>query len=973
MMISGRLVKPPDWQRALEIFEEVSELQLGEREAAVERICNGDTTLHRSVRSLLEAHDRENGFLEHAISSYAGRMADAATPGRVGPYRILSKIARGGMSEVFLAERDDSQYQSKVAIKLVHSGSVSHLDLKRRFLTERQILASLRHPNIAYLQDGGVTDDGAPYLVMEYVEGLRFDEYCRKHNLTVRQRIELFRQACAAVQFAHSNLIVHRDIKPSNILVGADGVPKLLDFGIAKLLQPGTMMHTVAMTQPEQRLMTLEYASPEQFRGENVTTAADIYSLGIVLYELLSGAHPFEAQRSDFLSLQHAVTAVEPPPPSTTARNANPVLAAQLDRDLDDAVLKAIRKEPAARYASVERFSEDLGRYLNGYPLEASQGKRRYRIRKFLGRHRLGAAAAAAFILLLAAFSISSAILAARVTRERNEARQERFREQKVSAFLDSMFQGADPQRNSGALPSARDLLDQGAARVSKELAGEPQVSASLLETIGQSYKHLGFYDKAVAIFREEAQAVERAYGPQSEEMGRILRQLGDTERQLGKMTDAETHLRRSLALLEKLPPSRDVQLAHALNNLALLVETRGDLASAETYLRRAVAISAKYPAEAAEWLTMRSNLSVALMNQGKDGEAEPMVREILARRRKLLGESHPQVATSMRQLGTALNNQGRTREAEDWYRQALAKQRALLRPDHPDAVVTVVLLAGALRDEGRLTESESMLREALASDIRNGGEHSAAALHNSSLAYVVFLEGRNGEAAQLLRHAVDILRADGAGGGIREARFLTQLATVNTALGDFTAANSALQQAMQFCARNSKTSAPELAAAQFQLGELQQRQGKPSEADAVYQKALELDRNNNSLNRFSMAGHLLGYASFLGKRDASQAERLAAEARDIESKTLGPDAWQLDLAGSVTAMVYASEGRFAEAEGLGERSYSNLRRKLGPNARPSLAAAARLAALYRAIGKPVPPELANAAARGRNALCCLY
>ncbi len=963
----------PNWQRVIEIFEEASELPPDRREAWLDTACDGDRTLYSDVQSLLQAHEHEGGFLEQEIATYATQVADSATPTRIGSYHVLSEIARGGMGAVYLAERDDRQYESKVTIKLVHSGSASHADLKRRVLTERQILASLRHPYIAQMLDGGITDDGIPYLVMEYVEGLRIDEYCRRNATPLRQRIELFRMVCSAVQSAHRNLVVHRDLKPSNILVDADGAPKLLDFGIAKLLRPADMPHTVAMTQPAQRLMTLEYASPEQFRGEEVTTATDVYALGIVLYELLAECHPFERQRSDFLALQHAVCETEPAPPSSAA-SPDRTITGELGSDLDNIVLKAIRKEPAERYDSVEKLSDDLDRYLSGYPVAASQGTRRYRMGKFVRRHRLGVLAAAAFMALLMAFSIGAALLAARVTRERNLAQEQRVRAEKVSAFLNSLFRSSDPFNNRGATLSAKDLLDEGAARISKELRAEPQVRADLLETIGQAYKHLGLFDKSEEIFRQKVEAVDQAYGPNSEEKGRILRQLGDSERQRGKLTAAEDHLRQSLAILERLPPDKDLQLSHALNNMGLLLQAKGDLAGAEIDMRRAVEISRKYPSEIAETLTMSSNLALLLRDRGKDEEAESLFRDTLAQRRRVLGESHPQVTTSMRQLATAMVDRGHGREAAALYREVLARYAKVLPPDHPEIVVTTALLAGTMRDEGDFAQAEKLYRDALASDARTIGEHGNTAAHCAALAFVLFLEGNSRDAEQLLQRGLQIVHADGNSGAIREARLLTQLSVVENATGRFDAATRSLAQALRIGEKYPNSSQPETAAALFQLAEAQKHMGRTTDADASYRKAIEIDRARGPAVQFALTGHLLGYAGFLAMNDGlAAAETMAREAVHIRTHVLARDSWQTYSANSVLAVVLAGQHRYDEAEPLAAVAYAELSRRLGAGARPVKAAEARLWAIRQAHGKPRRGGLLVANKDLRAVACCVY
>lgn len=413
----GTVISPIKWERIQQIFEEASQLPPSRRRAWVSEVCAGDRMLNIQVDSLLLSLEENGDGLETQIASYM--TVAAAPPERIGPYRIVSQIGQGGMGAVYLAERADEQYRREVAIKIIHSFAALHSKLLRRFRVERQILAGLQHPNIAQMLDGGVSQDGIPYLVMEYVKGVKIDEYCNRRMLSLTQRIELFRGVCAAVQHAHRNLVVHRDIKPSNILVTEDGTPKLLDFGIAKLLQPENLpegMSATALTMPADRPRTPEYASPEQVNGGAITTATDVYGLGIVLYELLAGSHPFADFLSDIRALERAICENEARRPSAIGRP----FPKQLKGDLDSIVLKAIRKEPEQRYASVEQLSEDLGHYLEGFPVAARRGTRRYQSGKFIRRHRFGVAAAAAFVIVLLTFGTSMSLLSLRLARELN-------------------------------------------------------------------------------------------------------------------------------------------------------------------------------------------------------------------------------------------------------------------------------------------------------------------------------------------------------------------------------------------------------------------------------------------------------------------------------------------------------------------------------------------------------------------------
>lgn len=448
------------WQQMKSVFHTAIELTPEDREAFLAQACNGNGELRLQVDRLLKSHHdageflREPAMVEAGAISREGRLRatdkEEYLGRRIGPYEIIRELGHGGMGTVFLAVRADDQYRKQVAIKLVNRGMDTDLIL-RRFMMERQILANLEHPNIAQLLDGGSTTDGLPYFLMEYIDGLPLTNYCDAQRFTTTKRLELFRQVCGALQYAHQNLVVHRDIKPSNILVTAEGVPKLLDFGIAKLLSPGWDAETGEATASMVRLMTPEYASPEQFRGTSITTSSDVYSLGVVLYELLSGCHPFRIagrqngpvqlnSLEDPLKPSAAITRLEqvrptadPPASMITPQSIGEVrdgtvdkLRRRLSGDLDNIVLKALRKEPARRYASVQEFSEDIRRHLEGLPVAATPDTLGYRARKFVRRNKAGALAAAAIILtLLTATGITT--WQARVARRERDNAERRF------------------------------------------------------------------------------------------------------------------------------------------------------------------------------------------------------------------------------------------------------------------------------------------------------------------------------------------------------------------------------------------------------------------------------------------------------------------------------------------------------------------------------------------------------------------
>src|SRR5215470_11210703 len=466
-------MNPERWRRIEELFRTVVDRPTAERDIYLTRICNGDEELRREVLSLL-ARDTSEDFIRDPIASAAlavtAESPDDLTGRRIGPYRMIRLVGRGGMGAVYEAIRDDEQFQQQVALKIIRRGMDTDF-VRDRFLRERQILASLDHPYIARLFDGGATPDGLPYFVMEFVAGEPITTYCHRHELSVNEKLKLFLKVCSAVQHAHQKLVVHRDLKPSNILItedGASGLPKLLDFGIAKLLSPD-LSQAQTRTETALRLMTPEYASPEQARGQAVATTTDVYSLGVVLYELLTERRPFEFRTYSSTEIERAFcdTEIEEPSKVVGRRTDAPTrLARQLAGDLDNILLMAMRNEPERRYQSVEQFSEDIRRYLAGLPVVARKDTLGYRAGKFVRRHK----GVVAILALLAILAVAMTVQAARIARERDRANQEEATAEAVTQSLVSMFEVADSGKAMGNVITARELLEQGTEKVVREL-----------------------------------------------------------------------------------------------------------------------------------------------------------------------------------------------------------------------------------------------------------------------------------------------------------------------------------------------------------------------------------------------------------------------------------------------------------------------------------------------------------------------
>ena len=691
-------MSPERWQRIEELFDTVAEYPQGERAAYLTRLCGGDEALRREVLELLahDTHDTMDDFLAEQIGDaavsftaessdeLAGDLAGELTGARIGPYRLTQLIGRGGMGAVYAAVRDDAQFAQKVAIKLIKRGMDSDF-VRERFLRERRILAALDHPHIARLFDGGTTPDGQPYFVMEFVDGVPITDYCRQQQLSLKQTLLLFRDVCAAVQHAHQKLVVHRDLKPSNILVTAEGTPKLLDFGIAKLLSPDPN-EADTRTETSVRLMTPDYAAPEQVRGETITTATDVYALGVVLYELLTEQRPYQFDTYSPLEIERVICHEEPRLPSArkterqrdretaSTNTVSPsfrlsVSPSQLRGDLDNIVLMALRKEPERRYQSVEQFSEDIRRHLEGLPVAARKDTFTYRAGKFARRHKAGVTV----LVLLALFAVGMTWQAARVARERDRA-QRRFAQ--VRALANTfLFDFHDQIQNLPGSTAAREMVVKTALEYLDSLAQEAGGDAAMQLELAQAYLRVG-----------DVQGDLRAAN-------------------LGQIKASTASYRKGLALAEPLAAGNpdNTALFKTLTdlhiNLGAQQSINGDAAGSLAELRQALgaaeSIYARNPHKL-EHLIMLDRSYEAL------GDAQLKTREVAAaldnfRRSLQLAErrvvefpndsAQNGLALMLSRLGDALAEQGDVSAAVESYRRALPIRETLTHQQPDNAV----------------------------------------------------------------------------------------------------------------------------------------------------------------------------------------------------------------------------------------------------------------------------------------------
>ena len=723
-------------QRALVLFEEIVDLPVDERSARLAALATGEPLLHADVAALLAADAVSGGLLERSPAGVFEGGDDAGdddTPDplldqRVGPWRISGIVGRGGMGAVYRGERVEGAFQQQAAIKLIRLG-MDRAEVRRRFLRERQILARLQHPNIATLLDGGVADNGAPYFAMELVDGVPIDRWCDAQRLDLRARIRLFVQVCSAVQHAHQNLAVHRDLKPNNILVTIDGQAKLLDFGIAKLLVDDT-----GQTQTRDHLLTPEYAAPEQLHGEAVSTVTDLYALGVVLYGLLAGAHPYALTSRTPLPRQLALMEREPEAITHAAARIDPIhaqtrrlnpraLAAALRGDLAAIVHRCLQAEPARRYPSVEALASDLKAWLDGRPVGARLGHRGYRLRKFASRHRWGVAAGAAALLAIGGAS-GVALVQAREARLQATLAQASAQRAEASAahaldtrnFAVSLLASANPiQSAKGAQTSAVELLQAAATRVDTELVDAPVSQAELRATIGAGLYQMGDREGGRALL-DRGLAQMDALGVHGLPRVDALQARAVAERETGDDDGAERDIRMALAELPRLAGDQRLRGIKLRTSLATIASQRGNLREAlalnQANLRdRTALLGDGHEETAVDWNNLAS--THLRLDQFRQAEAAfQRADDILARRK---GPDFARRAWTQNGVASARSLQGdRIALTNDAFNEAERVMRKSLPPGHPIGVTLLGNRAGLLLRMGDMAKAEAAYVDAL-------------------------------------------------------------------------------------------------------------------------------------------------------------------------------------------------------------------------------------------------------------------
>ena len=924
-------MSPERWQRLKSVFQEAATRDPRDRAALLEKACDGDPDLLAEVESLLASDQEMATAFEAPVARFLGEILPSprVEGRRFGAYRAVREIGRGGMAVVYAAVRDDDQYRKEVAIKLIKRGMDTDV-IVARFRRERQILANLEHSNIARLLDGGLSDDGLPYLVMEYIEGIPIDVYCDRRQLPTAERLQIFRTVCGAVHSAHQKLVVHRDLKPSNILVTEAGEPKLLDFGIAKLLEPDEATPSLLATMDGKAPMTPEYASPEQVRGQPVTTVSDVYALGVLLYQLLTGGRPYRLRYLSPREIERVICEQEPEKPSTavgregTSLNLpaslqepteipNPSLVGsskklrrELAGDLDNIVLMALHKAPERRYGSVEQLSEDIRRHLEGLPVVARQDTFAYRTSKFVKRHRWGVTATLLIFLSLVA-GMAATIWQARV------ARDERVTAERVSDALAGLFEIPLPSEAGERTITAEELLDRGAPRILNGLEDSPEIRAKLMDTVGFAYLEIGRYEKAAPYLEEALEIRRRVLASDDPAVALSMNHVGVLRRVQARYKESEELLRDSLKLRRERLGEDHEQVAESQSDLAVVLNRQGRTAEAEPLLRQALALRLRLHGEDhLEVAYVLNNLGLVLMAEAQYEEAERLHRKVVAIDRRLFDTDHPDLAIHLNNLAEVLRARGGCEEAIGLYRESLEMKTRLLGEKHSTLANPQNNLAGCLKDLGRYEEAQALYQQSLL--LRRealGDDHPAVADSLSNLATNYFLQGDLEEAEASL-HAALALNRQLYGEHLRVAQNLTNLANVVARGGDLT------------------------------------------RAEELFREALNMKRKIFGSEHREVADALLGLGYFLLNSDQSrEAERYFRESLALWQRWPSEEQVKIATARSLLGSCLTALRRFDEAEPLLEESASVLAKRHGERHPTTLRALRRVISLYESWDRP--------------------
>jgi serine/threonine-protein kinase len=1001
------------WQKIGIIFEEALKLTEPERTEFLLNACGGDSELLAEVRSLIEADTNIPPVLKGQASDALQMQPRKNYEGTIiGNYKIIKQIAEGGMGSVFLAERADGQFEQKVALKIIKPGMNSN-EIIKRFHAERQILARLQHPNIARLLDGGLTEDNLPYFTMEYVEGEMIDVYCDKNNLSVDERLKLFSDVCGAIQYAHQNLVIHRDLKPSNIIIKKDGTVKLLDFGIAKVFTEDDSFEQTALTKTGLYVMTPEYASPEQIKGERVTTSTDIYSLGLILYQLLSGQKAYKVKNYSPLELGKIICYTEPQKPSTAIKllrtsdkqkmeeislargTQTDRLLKKLSDDLDNICLTALRKEPHRRYATVGQFEQDITNFLEGKPISARPNTINYRTVKFISRHKIGVTTAAVIFLLVTSLITFYTI---QLKQERDKATLEARKANQVASFLKNIFKVSDPYHARGETITARELLEKGAQKINRDLADQPDVKATMLDLIGEVYKNLGLYNKAEPLLKE-ALAIRNKIGANGIDKVKSLNSLGELYELMGKYDEATPFIKQALYFHHNIPQPDYNDYAVTLSNLAWNNYATGFYDKADSIYMVAINVLKKHFGLTNDFVfTMMNNLALDYHEEGKYDKADSLFNETLKLQKNFYGNKpHPELSTTTYNYAELLRDRGKYDEAEKMFKSSLSMDIKLNGPEHPDVAYSTQGLASVYRIKGKFDKAKklftnvlNMRRKFLGNnhpDVAyaiynvglvyfdeekydssktffeksfvmhkklNGPTHPSVAICLGMLSFINYKDRNYKTAEKQIRQSMKIEEKAIGKVNLTYASDLITLSFIKTALNDLDSVTFFNHEALKTASEAMGTSKnPFMAECLNSVAKLAELRKDYKMADSLYVLSLNMHKQIMGNNIIGTINTSLDYTNLLIKVDSLQkASEIISKNLKILQKYFNEDSWVIARGSKLLGEIFLKRKDYSNAEPLLINSYLAFKEDFGLHDFHTKEVAAKLITLYSKMDK---------------------
>jgi serine/threonine-protein kinase len=834
------------WEKVQSLFHAAADLPKAEQENFLEHQCGKNSELCTDVMALLREDADGGSMLDGELAQVADQILNGSESRAIpfkefGPYRIKRVLGEGGMGVVYLAERED--LGNEVAIKVLRDAWVSPAR-RERFASEQRTLAQLNHPLIARLYDANTSADGTPFFVMEYVEGIPLTVYCTEHNCSIADRLHVFRAVCEAVQYAHQRAVIHRDLKPSNVLVRNDGTVRLLDFGIAKQME--TLGEAADQTVTALRMMTPAYAAPEQIRGEPTGIQTDVYSLGVILYQLLTARLPFDFSNRTPAQAEKVLTETQPEPPSIASERSAAASGGQRTdeasasawADLDVLCLTAMHKDPTRRYPSVEALIRDVDHYLKGEPLDARADNWRYAAGKFASRNRSAVTVAAAVLAMVVALVV---FYTWRLTKARNAALAESARTKRIQKFMLNLFQGGDEAAGPADNLRVVTLLDRG-VQEAKSLDNEPAVQAELYRTLGGIYEKLGKFDQAESLFVTALNQRQAIFGPDSKESAESTVDLATLRDYEARLPEAEQLATDGLALTKRHSPASDPAVAKALTVLGKVQEDRGSYDTAIKTLEEAVKMQSVKGEVSPEEATSLYELANAHFYAGHYDTSQQLNERVLVLDKKIYGDGHPRVADILVNLGAIQYDTGHYAEAEKYDRQALAIVQGWYGKDNPETADDLTILARALIRQKRYDEATDLLRQSLSIKERvYGTMHPSVASSLNELGSTALQQGNYDAAEQYFTRMADIYRAVYGGHHYLMATALSNLASVYMKRNQWARAEKIYRQVVPLYTETQSANHINTGIARIKLGRCLLHEQKYTEAAAESRAGYEI------------------------------------------------------------------------------------------------------------------------------------